>query len=83
MMIHQQPPPKPPLLPEHMILSPHKDIPGHGDRLGRRTRCGAGAEPRVPFSGSYYAVGGKWVTGPLSPTGFRPRCVGPSILCKE
>ena len=36
-MIHQQPPPKPPLLPQHMILSPHKNFPGHGDRLGRRS----------------------------------------------
>ena len=62
MMIHQQPPPKPPLLPQHMICHLTKDFPGHGDRLGRRVRRGAGAGPRVPVSGSYYAAGGKCVT---------------------
>ena len=57
MMIHQQPPPKP-LVPQHMICHLTKNFPGHGDRLGRRARRGAGAEPRAPVSGSYYA--GDW-----------------------
>ena len=59
MMIHQQPPPKP-LLPQHMIQSPHIRFPVT-DTGSDAAFDGAGADLR-PVSETYYAGGALWVT---------------------
>ena len=83
-MIHQQPPPKPPLLPQHMICHLTLDIPvteTGSDAAGKT--CGAGAEPRgspasrpafLPVSASYYVGTGKLV--PIPDPGFCPDTKG-------
>lgn len=88
-MIHQQPPPKPPLLPQHMIFTSLKICPvtETGSDAGvfrRRSRAPypGGAVPAAPVSGSYYAVRGEAVTARPDASDAGPS-IYPSILCKE
>ena len=59
MMIHQQPPPKPPLLPQHMICHLTNILPA------TRAGCGSGL---VSVSELYY-VGGRKLVPRLKPKG--------------
>ena len=78
MMIHQQPPPKPPLLPQHMICHLTYNVPVTETGSDAALFGGTGAVPRLPFltvteTGSDAALSGG------AGAGLRPRfCI---ILC--